>query len=305
MPIPSRPTDEHAVSDPPAPTESVASPVQLGADPRDGADTDERTVRPRPATSTLPLVTLVLGIVGVALGVVVIWYPAAIALGLAAVVVGVLALRRSRADVDPRAQSRATIGTMLGAIAILLGVSAAILLPHAVDRVDHFFASMQHDVNQNVDVVSRGLRSDVNSLDRSTARDLHRLERQNRADLEQFEKRSNDSLDQLGGKLASVESKLSDTERADLTRLEQSLRADIRNLDSAMHTSSDALGERVAKLEQEMADLQTRAAPLTRRPAPGAVGATFSGVGRAGPRRRCAGCRAVGRCAARPRGPRR
>ncbi len=256
MPNSVRPTDEDTASAAPTATAPIASPVELGTAPRTDRVADDVPAGPRSRASTLPLVTLVLGIAGVALGVVVIWYIAAIALGLVAVIVGVVALRRTRGDADPKERSRATIGTMLGAIAILLGVCAAILLPHAVDRVDHFFATMQDDVNQNVDTVSRGLRSDVNRLDRSTARDLHRLERQNRGDLDQLERRSNASLADLSGRLAQVETKLSDTERRDLTRLEQSLRDDLRNLDTAMHTSSDALGERVAKLEQEMADVQ-------------------------------------------------
>lgn len=260
MPTSPRPTGEQApgvASIPGAPeTGAVASAVRLGRDPHDDAAPGGLTAPPRTAGSTLPLVTLVLGIAGVALGVVVIWYVAAIALGLGAVVVGIVALRRTRAAADPRERSRATLGTMLGAIAILLGVCAAILLPHAVDRVDRFFSTMQQDVNQNVNTVSHGLRSDVNRLDRSTARDLRRLERQNRGDLDQLERRSNASLADLSGRLASVETKLSDTERRDLTRLEQSLRDDLRNLDAALHSSSDALGERVAKLEQEMADIQ-------------------------------------------------
>ncbi len=251
----SRPTtDEQTTSNEPTETVSVASPVQIGSAPSDTTNTDESGSRTAP--STLPMVTLVLGAAGVALGVTVIWYPAAIVLGVCAVVVGILGLRRTREDTDPRGRSRAVIGTMLGGIAVLLGVGAALLLPHAVDRVDNFFSTVQHDVNHNVDAVSRGLRSDVKSLDRSTARDLDRLERQNRSDLAQFEKRSNDSLANLSGRLAGVETKLSDAERRDLTRLEQSLRDDIRNLDSALHSSSDVLGERVAKLEQEMADLQ-------------------------------------------------
>src|SRR5204863_6689255 len=132
--------------DEPTATVPSASPVQFGAAPHEGTDTDESVPRPRTAASTLPLVTLVLGAAGVALGVVVIWYLAAIALGLCAVIVGIVALHRTRTDADPRAQSRAIIGTLLGAIAILLGVGAAFLLPRATDRVDRFFATMQHDV---------------------------------------------------------------------------------------------------------------------------------------------------------------
>jgi hypothetical protein len=231
--------------------------VRLGVTPPAGADGDgdqDAVARTRP--STLPLVALVLGIAGAALGVVVVWYIAAIVLGVAAIAVGIVALRRTRTGTDARGHSRATIGMMLGAIAVVLGVSAAILLPHAVDRVDNFFSTMQNDVNHNVDSVNRGLRADVSSLDRSTARDLRRVERQNRSDLDQLERRSNESLTSLGERLDTLDGKLTDAERRDLAALEQSLRTDIRNLDAALRSSSDDLGGRVAKLEQEMADIQ-------------------------------------------------
>jgi hypothetical protein len=252
MPTSKPTTSEHIASEAtPVAAVGVGSPVQIRTAPHGETDAEHP-----PRATTLPLVTLVLGIAGASLGVVVIWYLAAFVVGLCAVAVGIVALRRARADTDPRAQSRATIGTMLGAIAIVLGVSAALLLPHAVNRVDDFFASLRNEVNHNVNSVNRGLRSDVNRLDRSTARDLRRVERQNRSDLDQLERRSNESLANLSGRLAEVETKLTDAERRDLARLEQSLREDIRNLDAALRSSSDGLGQRVAKLEQEMADLQ-------------------------------------------------
>src|SRR3954462_13443344 len=104
----------------------TGTPVRLGVPPPAETVGDQEDVdRARP--STLPLVTLVLGIAGAALGVVVVWYVAAIVLGVAAVVVGAVALRRARTGTDPRGHSRTTIGMMLGAIAVVLGVSAAIL----------------------------------------------------------------------------------------------------------------------------------------------------------------------------------
>jgi hypothetical protein len=252
-----KPTAPELVTDGASPdaVAGVAAPVRFGAAPTDATEPDEQPPSAA-ATSTLPLVTLVLGIAGAALGVVVIWYLAAIVVGLAAVVVGLVALRKTRAVEDDRGQSRATIGAMLGAIALVLGISAAILLPHAMSRVDGFFATLRSEVNHNVTSVNRGLRADVNRLDRSNARDLRRAERQNKSDLDQLEQRTGKTLDDLAGHIAQVETRLTDAERRDLAGLEQSLRADIRNLDAAMHSSSDGLGERIAKLEQEMADLQ-------------------------------------------------
>src|SRR5262245_28201823 len=154
---------------------------------------------------TLPLVAFVLGVAAVVLGVTVVWYVAAVPVGLAAVVVGIVALRVDRHAADQRARSRATIGMVLGIVAVALGVSAAIFLPRAIDRVDNFFSSLQEDVNQNVNAVNNGLRDDVRSLDRTVTRDLKRLEDQNRRDLAEFEKRTGDALAQLEGRMTAAD----------------------------------------------------------------------------------------------------
>ena len=109
---------------------------------------------------------------GVVLGVTVIWFFAAIPIGVAAVVVGIVARRRVASYHDPRAASRATIATALGCVAILLGVTGAIFLPRVMDRADRFLASIQQDVNDDVGLVNDGLSPDVNRLDRTLTRDL-------------------------------------------------------------------------------------------------------------------------------------
>src|SRR4029079_9398823 len=109
MPNSVRPTDEDTASAAPTATAPIASPVELGTAPRTDRVADDVPAGSRSRASTLPLVTLVLGIAGVALGVVVIWYIAAIALGLVAVIVGVVALRRTRGDADPKERPRAPL----------------------------------------------------------------------------------------------------------------------------------------------------------------------------------------------------
>ena len=214
----------------------------------------ERVHRP----ASLPLVALVLGIAGVALGVTVVWYFAAVPVGVVAAVVGLLALRRTDGYEDPRAGGRATIGAVLGLVAIVLGVSAAYLLPRAVDRVDHFFSSLQDDVNQNVNEVNVGLRDDVRSLDRTVTRDLRRLEDQNRRDLEDLERREGDALSQLESRLTAADGRTTEEARADLVRLEASLRQDLRGVEAALRSTDDLLAREIAVVEARVTAIEKK-----------------------------------------------
>ena len=240
--------DDPEIADPDTPS----TPVRLDPTER---DEDSGSVPP-PTPSSLPLVAFVLGTAAVVLGVTVVWYFAAVVIGLAAVVVGSIALRRTGPGHDIRGRSRATIGTVLGIVAIVLGICAAFLLPRVVDRVDRFFGSLQHGVNHNVSVVNQGLRSDVDNLNRSVTRDLHRLETSNKSDLSSLEKRSTDSLSQLEGRLNALDARLTDAEKRDLDRLEQSLRTDLRGLDEALRTSDSTLAVQIADLETRIARLE-------------------------------------------------
>jgi hypothetical protein len=62
------------------------------------------------------------------------WFFAAIPVGFVSVVTGLIARRRVHTYDDPRAASRATIGTALGCVAILLGMTGAYFLPRIIDR---------------------------------------------------------------------------------------------------------------------------------------------------------------------------
>ncbi len=164
------------------------------------------TTRPRPAPSlqahaALPLVALVLGISGVVLGVTVIWFFAAIPVGRRQPHRGP---DRATAGCDlrrPAAASRATIGTALGCVAILLGVTGAYFLPRLIDRGDRFLGGVQENVNKNVGLVNGGLSRDVNRLDRTLSRDLDRFELQNRTDLTALENRTALTLKALEDRL--------------------------------------------------------------------------------------------------------
>ena len=174
--------------------QQVAPPAADAADhagePPDASDAPELSAPEAPGHAPLPLVALVLGIAGVVLGVTVVWFFAAIPIGIVAVVIGVVARRRVAAYHDHRAASRATIGTALGCVAILLGVTGAIFLPRVMDRADRFLSSIQQDVNDDVEMVNRGLSQDVDRLDRTLTRDLRRFEAENHRDLPELEDRT-------------------------------------------------------------------------------------------------------------------
>ena len=171
-------------------------------------------------------------------------------------IVGLVALRRVDAYEDSRARSRATIGAVLGTVAIVLGVSAAFFLPRVIDRVDGFFSGLQDDVNKNVRSVNKGLQSDVNSLDRTLTRDLGRLEIQNRRDLDTLEKRTSDALAQLENRLTAAVDKASASEKQDLATLEQSLREDIRVLEAAIHTTDSTFATQTSAFEARIARIE-------------------------------------------------
>src|SRR5437870_1827680 len=121
----------------------LAQPV-ASRPPADGDDARSEASEDREvADHALPLVALVLGIAGVVLGVTVVWFFAAIPVGIVSIATGLLARRRVATYADARAASRATIGTALGCIAVLLGVTGAFFLPRVIDRGDRFLGSVQ------------------------------------------------------------------------------------------------------------------------------------------------------------------
>ncbi len=131
---------------------SIRAPVDAGA-PADGQPSDQVTA----AHASLPLVALVLGIAGVVLGVTVIWFFAAIPVGIVSVATGIVARRRVATPHDERAASRATIGTALGCVAILLGITGAYFLQRVVDRALAALDRSTHDEDATLHSTIGGL----------------------------------------------------------------------------------------------------------------------------------------------------
>jgi hypothetical protein len=214
---------------------------------------------PAPLHAALPLVALVLGISGVALGVTVVWFFAAIPVGVVSLVTGVIARQRLHTYNDPRAASRATIGTALGCVAILLGVTGAYFLPRLIDRGDRFLGGVQENVNKNVGLVNGGLSRDVNRLDRTLSRDLDRFELQNRTDLTALENRTALTLKALEERLNSAVDVSRTSAKSDLAALDATLRAALqavekssRESDAALHATVGGLDERISRIEQKL-----------------------------------------------------
>lgn len=211
-----------------------------------------------PGPAVLPLVALVLGVAGCALGLSVIWFFAAIPTGIAAVVVGVVARRRVSAasDMDPRSRSRAVIGAVLGLVAIVLGISGAVYLPRALDRADRFIGSVQDDVNENVALVNDGTQRNVDQLDRTLTRDLKRFEDQNKADVTGLEQRTSAALATLESRMSRDLKIATDDSKAELVALEASLRADIQALEAVLRTTEATFEGKVAALETRVSAIE-------------------------------------------------
>ena len=231
-----------------APGDGAPEPLEAGA--------PSTPVAPH---SPLPLVAFVLGIAGVILGVTVIWFFAAIPVGLISVLVGLVARGRLHADDDPRAPARATIGIALGCVAILLGVTGAYFLPRVMDRADRFLNGIEQDVNQNVDLVNNGLTRDVDRLDRTLTRDLARFERSNHQNVKDLEDRTAATMKALEDRLQKDVDDSRASAKRDFASLEASLRADLRaaqddmrTADSALHDTLAALETRIRRIEQEL-----------------------------------------------------
>ena len=244
-------TDAPAVPAPTRPTEPTAATDAPGApDPETAAASTE--ARP----SSLPMVALVLGIAGMALGLTVIWFFAAIPVGIVSIGVGIVAHRRARPEDDPRGASRATIGTALGCVAVLLGVSGAYFLPRVIDRFDAFFDTVQQDVNEDVQQVNGGLSRDVNRLDRTLTRDLRRFEAQNRSDLDALEKRTSASLAALEARINTDMSTGAAAARRDLAQLETKLTNDLERLEDSLRAADNALYGTIGKLDARITQIE-------------------------------------------------
>jgi hypothetical protein len=86
---------------------------------------------------------LVCGIVGAVLGLIPLLYILALALGITALVLGLIARRRVSREPTIGRKTMATWGAALGAVAIALGVIGAVIVEDAVDDIDQAFEEIE------------------------------------------------------------------------------------------------------------------------------------------------------------------
>jgi hypothetical protein len=167
-----------------------------------------------------------------------------------------MARRRVRPEEDPRAVTRATVGTALGCVAVLLGLSGAYFLPRVIDRWDRFLGSVEQDVNDDVGLVNRGLSRDVARLDETLSRDLRRFEAQNREDLNQLERRTQATLAALEARLDAAMSSGAAAARRDLAELEEKLTNDVRDIERSLRASDETLYGTVGDLDARITAIE-------------------------------------------------
>jgi hypothetical protein len=188
----------------------------------------------------------------------VIWFFAAIPVGIVSVATGLYARRHVGEYHDSRAASRATIGTALGCVAILLGVTGAIFLPRILERADRFLGTIQQDVNKDVGTVNNGLSRDVDRLDRTLTRNLATFETQNHRDLTEFENRTAATLKALEDRMHGDVDQSTVGAKRDLAALEASLRADLRSARTDVTKSDEELRASVVELDDRISRIEAK-----------------------------------------------
>jgi hypothetical protein len=208
---------------------------------------------PGVGTANLAFFSVALGAAGALLGVTVIWFFAAIPVGIAAVVTGMLALGRRHLG---GYRSRAVLGTVLGIVAIVLGSLSAVFLPIAARELDAAATRVRDDVTGQIDKVDRSIAGDVDRMNTTVSRELREFSRQNRRALRELEGTSNSQLRRLERRLAASEKNLPAQQRIDLDRVARDLRRELaavdkvtRGADAATQATIAAIVTRVQALE--------------------------------------------------------
>jgi hypothetical protein len=253
-----RVTQVHAQDVAPDATTELPGATAPGPDAPETPEPAEEAAATIAPNAPLPLVACVLGVAGVILGITVIWFFAAIPVGLVSVLVGLVARARIHRYEDPRSSSRATIGIALGCVAILLGITGAYFLPRMMDRADNFLGTIQRDVNQNVNQVNHGLTRDVDRLDRTLSRDLARFERDNHRDVTDLENRTAATMKALEDRVQKDVGDSRTFAKRDLASLEASLRADLHSARQDMTTADTALHDWVAAIEARIERIEKK-----------------------------------------------
>lgn len=223
-----------------APTARAASSGLTA--PHDELDTDAAaSAVPAPPNGTLALTAAVLGGLGAVCALSVVWFFAAIPLGLAAVACALVDRRRRRAIGQDRPASAATVGLVLGVAVLPMALGAFLLIPRAEHVAERAASALQGGVREDLDSLERTTTRNVDSLD-DTLTEL--VKETDRGFTDQLRALERSTAEDMRGMERTVRSSVDEADRAnaaELERLEASLLEDVQLADA-----------RAASMESEM-----------------------------------------------------
>ena len=109
----------------------------------------------QPPTNGMAVAALVLGIVGAVFGLLPLTFWIAIPCGILALIFGIVSWRKANKGFGRKGMAIA--GTILGAIAIVLGVAGIFIIDDAVDDVDDSFQELEEELDQELEDLEESL----------------------------------------------------------------------------------------------------------------------------------------------------
>jgi methyl-accepting chemotaxis protein len=196
-------------------------------------------------TSQLPLVAIVLAGISIVLGCTVIWGFLALPLGIAAIVVGLLARSQARKSGVATPQL-AVVALILGPIGVALSVLVVVLL-----LVLGPF--LHNTVSQTTSPIQSSIQSDINQINKDEAQRLAQanlFQKYFQQDLTTFNNDLNKRLDQI--------SAVGSQTNKDLSSLRDSTTAALLSLQSdllSLHATTDNLSSSINEIQSTLQDL--------------------------------------------------
>jgi predicted PurR-regulated permease PerM len=206
---------------------------------------EQEHVSSKEAHSQLPLVALVLAGISIVLGCTVIWGFLALPLGIAAIVVGMMARSRAHAQGNGVPQM-AVVALILGPIGVALSILVVVLLL----VIGPFLHST---VSQSTSPIQSSIQSDIKQINRDEAQRLAQanlFQKYFEQDLNSFNDDLNKRMDQLstiGGQTTKDLSSLRDTTNAALNALQSDL--------LSLHATTDNLSTSISGVQNTLQDL--------------------------------------------------
>jgi hypothetical protein len=142
---------EHRTGQPPA---TAVQPVYA-----------QRPVYPPAPGNGMAVAALVCGIVGAVFGLIPLTFFIALALGLVAVVLGPIAWNRANKVPAAGKKGLAIAGTILGVVALGVGIVGAVIVDDTVDEIDRELDDASEELDRELDQLDEELEQDLDEFD--------------------------------------------------------------------------------------------------------------------------------------------